>query len=320
MATSGDFSINGTDEIPPEELDGDVFEIVQEPEPTMEFMYISENKVKYTNPKYKKLEARMYDCNCDVKLRVGDTGFKAHRSVLSEASDYFAAMFTVDMKEKEQPEIELKEMSPKGFTAILEYFYHGILTLEPQNIEEILEAARFFHVEWIIDMCSDFLVRHLSWNDYSKVMYLTDRFILGDLRLEIFQFIGENFENLTKEDKFYENASEELLLQFLMEYLYVDVSEKYILDVIVKWVKQDEGLRKEHLLPLLRQIRFPLLDIEELDELPAEVLEYQEIRNEVCLSQKRCIYPMARADQKTESVSIYSIHIVPICCIYRGSL
>ncbi|KAL3852105.1 hypothetical protein ACJMK2_015791 [Sinanodonta woodiana] len=281
MATSGDFSIDGTEEIPPEELDGDVFDIAQEPEPTMEFMYISENKVKYTNPKYKKVEARMYDCNCDVKLRVGDTGFKAHRSVLSEASDYFAAMFTVDMKEKEQPEIELKEMSPKGFTAILEYFYHGILTLEPQNIEDILEAARFFHVDWIIEMCSDFLVRHLSWNDYSKVMYLTDRFILGDLRLEIFQFIGQNFENLTKEDKFYENASEELLLQFLMEYLYVDVSEKYILDVIVKWVKQDEGRRKEHLLPLLRQIRFPLLDIEELDDLPAEVLEYLEIRNEV---------------------------------------
>ena len=66
--------------------------------------------------------------------------------VLSCASDYFSAMFSHDMLEKDQPVVELQELGPEGFTQLLDYFYHGHLTLTPDCIEDILEAARFFQV------------------------------------------------------------------------------------------------------------------------------------------------------------------------------
>ena len=57
------------------------------------------------NTNFTKVNAKMYDYSCDIKLKVGSQTFRAHRDVLSDASDYFSAMFSVNMKEKEQDAI-----------------------------------------------------------------------------------------------------------------------------------------------------------------------------------------------------------------------
>ncbi|XP_061195287.1 kelch-like protein 15 [Saccostrea echinata] len=266
--------INGemaTAAIDPQEEDGF-------PQNPTECIVISENKVKYINTNFKKVSAKMYDYKCDIKLKVGDQNFKAHRDVLSEASDYFSAMFSHNMKEKGQDEIELKDISPKGFSAMLDYFYHGHVTLEPSKVEEVIEGARYFHVDWLLEVSCEFLIQHLSLDNYNAVMEITDKYYLGDLRWDIFRFIGQNLGELTQQPSFFENLSLELLLQFLMENIYTEAPEFYILDVVLKWVKADEKNRKEHLLSLLRQIRFHTMETEELESVPPEVLEFPEIR------------------------------------------
>ena len=50
--------------------------------------------------------------------------------------------------------------------------------------------------------------------------------------------------------------------------------------MILQWVEQDES-RKEHLITLLRQIRFQIMDLDDLEEIPKEILEIKEIREEV---------------------------------------
>ena len=47
----------------------------------------------------------------DVRLKVGEDIFPAHRIVLAANSDYFYAMFTDGMKESNQDVIELKDES-----------------------------------------------------------------------------------------------------------------------------------------------------------------------------------------------------------------
>jgi len=82
---------------------------------------VSELKLKYLNRAYCKVSSKMYDYNCDVKLVVGSETFKAHRDVLVNASDYFSAMFTHDMRERQDNVIRLQEVSPCGFAAMIEY-------------------------------------------------------------------------------------------------------------------------------------------------------------------------------------------------------
>jgi hypothetical protein len=110
-------------------------------------LQVSAEKHKYINTDFKKVSAKMYDFKCDIKLKVGKETFRAHRDVLGDASDYFSAMFSHNMREKEQDVIELHEISPCGFTAMMEYFYHGHITIAPDNIEDVIEAARFFHIK-----------------------------------------------------------------------------------------------------------------------------------------------------------------------------
>jgi BTB/POZ domain len=81
---------------------------------------VSEVKLKYVNRAYRKISSKMYDYKCDVKLVVGKETFRAHREVLSDASDYFGAMFTHDMRERDDDVIELRDVSPKGFASMME--------------------------------------------------------------------------------------------------------------------------------------------------------------------------------------------------------
>lgn len=102
-------------------------------------------KLKYLNRAYHKVSSKMYDYNCDVKLVVGTETFKAHRDVLVNASDYFSAMFTHDMRERQDDVIRLQEVSPRGFAAMMEYVALLILcdSCEAMNIEYIFLPPTF---------------------------------------------------------------------------------------------------------------------------------------------------------------------------------
>ena len=58
----------------------------------------------------------------------------------------------------------------------------------------------------------------------------------------------------------------------------------FVLQLIINWVHVDKSARQEHFLPLLRQLRFPTMELEELEDIPKEVLEFREIREEVTWS------------------------------------
>lgn len=210
----------------------------------------------------------MYDYNCDVKLKVGQETFRAHRDVLGEASDYFSAMFGLNMREKEQDVIEMLEISPRGFTAMMEYFYHGHVTVDPDNIEDVLEAARFFHIEWLVHICCDFLIRFLSLENYHIVLHLVDKYCLGDLRPGIFSFVSQNFMTLAEQPKFTQ-LSYDLLYLLLSEDHYIDASEGFILEAVLRWLQHDPA-REEHREALLCLIRFPLVEPQVLERVPAE--------------------------------------------------
>ena len=213
------------------EINGD---LIGEPEekPPFEFLELSENHIKYTNTNFLEVKVKYNDeRGCDVDLKVGGKTFKGHKRVLKEGSKYFSAMFSHDMKEKNKKEVEIKEISATGFTAMLDYFYYGIVTIEPKVVPDILEAARFFQVDWVTEVCCDFLMRYMYLVDYSKTMQLADKFSLGELRWEIFRHFGNNLPFLVEKENFLKELSSELLQQFLMEGMFVEVSEFGLLEV-----------------------------------------------------------------------------------------
>ena len=229
------------------------------------------------NNNYKKVPFKMYDYRCDIKLNVEKETFRAHRDVLAEASDYFSAMFSHNMVEKEKDAIELKGISPRGFRAMMDYFYHGHVTVEPANVEDVLEAARFFHIEWLIAVCREFLVKRLSMDNYLWALQLADRYCLGDLHTDIFKFVAYNFSELAVQPVFME-LSYELLFALLSEDHYIDAPEGHIFKVVCRWLDSDAEQRKQYSASLLTLIRYPLLDKEELESISEVILEIPEVK------------------------------------------
>ena len=237
----------------------------------------------------------MYDYQCNIKLKVEKETFRAHKDVLIEASDYFSAMFGHNMKEKDQDVIELMGISPRGFTIMMDYFYYGHVSIDSSCINDILEAARFFHIEWLIHVCCDFLVRHLCLENYDVVMELADKYCLGDLRSDIFEFVSFNMKTLAEKPQFV-NLSHDLLYKLLSDDHFIDAPETFIFKSVMKWLNCDSERKEEHEVPLLKLLRLPLVDLQELNtvseetqnhpdlkELFREAIEYQSNPSKQCL-------------------------------------
>lgn len=219
----------------------------------------------------------MYDYNCDIKLNVVDEVFRAHKDVLSKASDYFSVMFSVDMLEKGQDAIELHDISPQGFSSMLEYFYHGHVTLTADCASDVLEAARFFHIEWLMQVCCDFFIRNLGLENFEAVLQLAEKYVLGDLRSEIFKYLSTNFSDLCSSPRFMD-VSFELLYQVLDSDIYINAHESEIFGAIVRWIRHDKSNREHGGKTLLQKIRYCLLSLAELQEVADDVKKHDDIK------------------------------------------
>ena len=97
----------------------------------------------------------------DVRLKVREDIFPAHRIVLAANSDYFHAMFTAGMKESNQEVSELKDgsISPDALKIVMDSIYTGHLPVNEDNVFEVLAAADHLQVTSVVQQCCDFLKR-----------------------------------------------------------------------------------------------------------------------------------------------------------------
>ena len=95
----------------------------------------------------------------DVRLKVGEDIFPAHRVVLAANSDYFYVMFTMGLKESNQQVIELKDESilPDVFKIILDSIYTGELLVNEESVSKVPAAADHLQVASAVHQCCNFL-------------------------------------------------------------------------------------------------------------------------------------------------------------------
>ncbi len=94
---------------------------------------------------------------CDVVLRVGTCKVSAHRAVLASCSQYFRAMFTGSLCEREKEEIELKSVDDMALQTLVEFAYTGKVRVTHANVQTLLPAACLLQLKPVIKLCCDFL-------------------------------------------------------------------------------------------------------------------------------------------------------------------
>ena len=150
----------------------------------------------------------------DVLFRLDDGVVHAHKMILSNRCEFFAAMFRSGMRETIEGEITLPNVSKKVFLALMEYVYTDSVVMEVDVAVDLFKLADIYGLERLTNICVSVVKRNLNTlNATSILQHATDEacFTIKHIAMD---FVITNFERISKTDGI-RLVSHELLLEIL---------------------------------------------------------------------------------------------------------
>ncbi|NXW41913.1 KLHL4 protein, partial [Nyctiprogne leucopyga] len=253
---------------------------------------------------------------CDVLLIVGDQKIPAHRLVLSAVSDYFAAMFTNDVREAKQEEIKMEGVDPDALKALVRYAYTGILELKEDTIESLLAAACLLQLTQVIEVCCNFLMKQLHPSNCLGIRSFGDAQGCTELLKVAHTYTMEHFTEVIKNQEFLLLPANEIAKLLSSDDINVP-DEEAIFQALMMWVRHDLQNRQRDLGMLLSYIRLPLLPpqlLADLENSPmfADDLECQKLLMEAMkyhlLPERRSMMQSPRTKPRKSTVgALYAV-------------
>ncbi|OWF55117.1 kelch-like protein 2 [Mizuhopecten yessoensis] len=201
------------------------------------------------------------DSMCDVTLVVQGMKFKCHKVILATFSDYFRTLFTIEMKEARQEEIQLASFRSETIRKMIMYIYRGYDEFTASNARELLEAAIFFRVDSLRYMCETALSSVLDVQNVIAIWRTAKRFPeCNALRQTCEEYLLLYFDRL-KEDDIRCLDKEELVFLISNPNLLVS-SEDKVYQAAKIWFEDDGDLRKQYLADVFQHIRQPFISKE----------------------------------------------------------
>ena len=217
----------------------------------------------------------------DVRLKVGEDVFPAHRIVLAANSGYFHAMFTDGMKESKQEVIELKDesISPNILKIVMDSIYTGDLHVDEENVFEVLVAADHLQVTSVVQQCCDFLKREfvqlrLDLNNYCLLRTVADRHGLRSLKEAAEHKMASKYKDVCESEEFLTHISADQLLSLLSRDDLSAPSETFVFRSVIQWIKHKKEERMAVAAKVIGAVRLGLVDIRVvIEELSTEEMQ-----------------------------------------------
>ncbi|VDK47382.1 unnamed protein product [Anisakis simplex] len=200
----------------------------------------------YRSPKHCRLaferinEMRNDNCLCDVTLVVANNRVNAHRLVLASSSNYFKAMFTSEMAESRQQEIQMVDIGYSTLKTLVDFCYTGEITIADVNVQSILPAACLLQL-------SEIQVHDSFFNTHAcrDLMRIADK------------FAHHNFQDVAASEEFLLLPVNQLIDIISSEELNVR-SEETVFAAVMAWIRYDLIKRRPLLSKVLEHVRLPL--------------------------------------------------------------
>ena len=95
---------------------------------------------------------------CDFVLKVQETKFQCHKSVLMASSRYFETMLTM-FDERDKSEVELKDIVDAQIMALsLHFLYNNdLVPLKRKNVHDLLQLAIYLQIQSLQSICCKYL-------------------------------------------------------------------------------------------------------------------------------------------------------------------
>ena len=89
----------------------------------------------------------------DVTIKVKQLSLPANIIILAYFSKCFESMFTTEVSEKYQNEMEINHLEGEAVKLIIDYYYSGSIDIDSNDVLEVLAAADYFLVDDIKGFC-----------------------------------------------------------------------------------------------------------------------------------------------------------------------
>ncbi|XP_057317987.1 speckle-type POZ protein-like [Microplitis mediator] len=151
----------------------------------------------------------------DVVLVVGDKKIPAHKTFLMFRSPVFFAMFTHQLKENRENEVDIPDMDPDVCEKLLEFIYTDNVTNLGEVSDRLHEVADKYQLPALKELCEESCCKNVNVENAVKYLVLLDRHNAGEEFFKyILDFIAINSKNIieTPEFKALEKTNPELSL------------------------------------------------------------------------------------------------------------
>ena len=201
---------------------------------------------------------------CDITLVAKEGNeFKAHRNVISAASPFFSKLLNSDMREKEEGVIRFEEISESILGVILKFIYTGSIEVNRKNAKNLIIAADYLLLESLKVIAGRFLEKQMSNYNCISTLHFAEKYGCQELVLRSTNFIQDNFTSVAMSDEFLNLDAEEVEKWISSENILV-AAEEDVFRIIVNWVEQNKGERKDKFEQLFRHVRLVMLSRDSL--------------------------------------------------------
>ncbi|XP_059120854.1 speckle-type POZ protein-like [Peromyscus eremicus] len=134
----------------------------------------------------------------DCCLVVAGQEFWAHKAILAARSPVFRAMFQHDMEESRKNCVEIPDLEPQVFKAMMDFIYTGTAPDLDSMADAILAAADKYGLEHLKFMCEDALLRNLCVENAAHTLFLADLHSSRQLKTQTLNFTAAHASKVSE--------------------------------------------------------------------------------------------------------------------------
>ncbi|XP_075132194.1 kelch repeat and BTB domain-containing protein 8-like [Leptodactylus fuscus] len=207
---------------------------------------------------------------CDATVVTEGERFLCHKVVLSTVSPYFRVLFTCPMKESESGEVSLLDIPSSVMKDVLNFVYTGRAKLNMDNVEDLFMVSCRLQIKPLQDFCSRFLILNMDSENCLWIYRLAhshNDHILLDISMHC---IGQNLTSIAEKEDFLHLELSEVTSILSSDELMVS-SEFTIYSLACRWWENNSDSGSPLPEGLVKVIRFPLMNRDELSKVSADV-------------------------------------------------
>ncbi|XP_069102880.1 uncharacterized protein [Argopecten irradians] len=133
------------------------------------------------------------DSECDVTFIVGDqrTRMYAHKQILTYRSPVFSVMFEGPLAEKD--EVVIPDIPADILCLFLRYLYTDIIQLNLDNAAPLLDVARKYWIDILVEECELYLLDQASFTNARAILEQAIIFVIDSVREKCLEIIDQKF-------------------------------------------------------------------------------------------------------------------------------